>query len=146
MPSISVEERFALAVHSTARIWRQAVDRRLRHLGVGQAGWLAIAAIAKARADLSQSELAHALGVEGPSLVSLIDRLVKAALVERRPSDTDRRVKHVVLTEAGRALYASVKSEAARYREEVLSGIDPDRLRDATLLLEALQARIEAGS
>lgn len=145
MPPISVEERFSKAVHNTARIWRQAVDRRLRHLGVGQAGWLAITAIAKAKVAPSQSELAHALGVEGPSMVSLIDRLVKAGLVERSPSDTDRRVKHVVLTEAGRTLHASVKAEAARYRQEVLSGIDPDRLRDATQLLEALQARIEEG-
>ncbi|MBB5200650.1 hypothetical protein HNR39_002492 [Glaciimonas immobilis] len=31
-----------------ARAWRQALDRRLKDLGVGQAGWMAIAVIAKA--------------------------------------------------------------------------------------------------
>ena len=134
------------ASRHTARIHvrrRQAVDRRLRHLGVGQAGWLAITAIAKAKSALSQIELAHALGVEGPSLVSLIDRLVKSGLVERHPSETDRRVKHVLLTEAGRELYANVKSEAALYRQEVLNGLDRDRLLDVTELLETLQSKIE---
>ena len=143
MYTTSIEERFALALHNAARTWRQAVDRRLRHLGVGQAGWLAITAIAKAKCAFSQIELAHALGVEGPSLVSLIDRLVKSGLVERHPSKTDRRVKHVVLTDAGRELYANVKSEAARYQQEVLSGVDRDRLLDVTQLLETLQSRIE---
>ena len=145
MPAVSIEERFALALHSTARTWRQAVDRRLRHLGVSQAGWLAITTIAKTKSAFSQIELAHALGVEGPSLVSLIDRLVKSGLVERHPSETDRRVKHVMLTDAGRELYANVRSEASRYRQEDLSGVDRDRLLDVTQLLEALQSRIEEG-
>jgi MarR family transcriptional regulator for hemolysin len=145
MPAISIEERFALALHNAARIWRQELDRRLRHVGVGQAGWLAIAAIAKAKSALSQIELANTLGVEGPSLVSLIDRLVKAGLVERHPSEKDRRVNHVVLTEAGRELYVIVRSEASRYRLEVLSGVDRDRLLDVTQFLEALQSRIEEG-
>lgn len=145
MPAVSIEDRFALALHSTARTWRQGVDRRLRHLGVSQAGWLAITTIAKTKSAFSQIELAHALGVEGPSLVTLIDRLVKSGLVERHPSQTDRRVKHVVLTKAGRELYANVRSEASRYRQEVLSGVDRDRLLDVTQLLEALQSRIEEG-
>lgn len=145
MPPSPIEERFALALHTTARAWRQGVDRRLKHLGVGQAGWLAIATIAKAHDPLSQIELAQALGVEGPSLVSLIDRLAKAGLVLRRPSGMDRRVKHVVLTEAGREAYASVRSEASRYRHELLNGFDRNRLLEVTQLLESLQTKIKGG-
>ena len=52
-PMASTEERFSMALHHTARIWRQAIDRRLKDLGVGQAGWLAIANIAKSRASSS---------------------------------------------------------------------------------------------
>lgn len=140
----SMEERFAVAVHNTARVWRQAVDRRLRHLGVSQAGWMAIATLARGEEPQSQSALAHKLGVEGPSVVSLVDRLVQAGLVERRPSDQDRRVKHVLLTGAGHELYGKVKTAAAQYRRELLGGIESARLRDATLLLEALHDKIEA--
>lgn len=141
MPSI--EERFSMALHNTARIWRQGIDRRLKDLGVGQAGWLAIANIAKSREPLSQIELANRLGVEGPSVVALVDRLVKAELVERVPSETDRRIKHVVLTAAGQQLYAKVKTAADAYRSELLGGIDKARLQAATELLEELQALVE---
>jgi len=141
----STEERFSMALHNTARIWRQGIDRRLKDVGVGQAGWLAIANIAKSREALSQIELANRLGVEGPSVVALVDRLVKAELVERVPSETDRRIKYVVLTEAGQALYAEVKTVADAYRKEMLAGIDKAALEAAADLLEALQAKVEAG-
>lgn len=140
----STEERFSMALHNTTRIWRQALDRRLKDLGVSQAGWLAIANIAKSRSALSQVELAARLNVEGPTVVSLVDRLVKAELVERVPSETDRRIKHVVLTEAGQAIYAQVKAVADAYRKEMLAGVDRERLLAVVEVLEELQARVEA--
>jgi MarR family transcriptional regulator for hemolysin len=140
----TTEERFSMALHNTARIWRQGIDRRLKDVGVGQAGWLAIANIAKSPEPLSQIELANRLGVEGPSVVSLVDRLVKAELAERVPSETDRRIKYVMLTPAGQVLYAEVKTVADAYRKEMLAGIDKAVLAAAADLLEALQAKVEA--
>ncbi|MET3117593.1 MarR family transcriptional regulator for hemolysin [Undibacterium sp. GrIS 1.8] len=141
MPSI--EERFSAALHNTARTWRQALDRRLKYLGVGQASWMAIASIAKAGKPLSQTELANLLAVEDPTMVAMIDRLVKAGLVNRVPSQTDRRVKQVVLTDAGNEIYLKVKAEADAFRAEFLSKIDQEKLIAATELLEALQAAAE---
>ena len=39
-------ERFSGALHNTSRAWRQALDRRLKYLGVSQASWMTIAGIA----------------------------------------------------------------------------------------------------
>jgi MarR family transcriptional regulator for hemolysin len=141
-----LEERFADALHNTARAWRLAVDRRLKSLGVSQASWMTIAVAAKARTPLSQSELADRLAVEGATMVSMVDRLVKAGLVLRELSATDRRVKHIVLTEAGNRLYARVRAEAAAVRKELLAEVDPKQLLVAAELLEKLQGIIEAAS
>jgi len=138
-----LEERFSDALHSTSRSWRQAVDRRLKHLGVSQASWMTIAIAAKARSSLSQSELADKLGVEGATMVAMIDRLVKAGLVLREASTTDRRVKRVVLTPAGLKIYDKVKAEAVALRKELLSDTDPKKLLMATELLEGLQRIID---
>jgi MarR family transcriptional regulator for hemolysin len=140
----SLEERFSAALHHTARAWRQALDRRLEDLGVGQAGWMAIAVIAKASEPLAQTELAHRLGVEDPTMVAMIDRLVKAGFVTRVPSQTDRRVKLIVLTASGHQLFKKVKAEADNFRAEILAPIDAKQLRAATELLETLQAAAEA--
>jgi MarR family transcriptional regulator for hemolysin len=138
-----LEERFADALHAAARSWRLAIDRRLKSLGMSQASWMTIAVAAKAGTPMSQSELADRLGVEGATMVAMVDRLVKAGLVVREPSHSDRRVNHVVVTNAGMRLYDIVKSEAAAVRRELLTHIDPKRLAIATELLETLQALIE---
>jgi MarR family transcriptional regulator for hemolysin len=139
-----LEERFTGARHTASRAWRQALDRRLKYLGVSQASWMTIAVAAKARSPLSQSELAEQLGVEGATMVAMVDRLVKAGLVIREPSTTDRRVKRVVLTEAGNLLYDKVSAEAAAFRKDLLANMDPKALLIATELLEGLRGIIDS--
>src|SRR5450432_2246485 len=141
-----LEERFSGALHNTSRAWRQALDRRLKYLGVSQASWMTIAVAAKARLPLSQSELADKLAVEGATMVAMIDRLVKAGLVNREASTTDRRVKRVVLTPAGMKIYEKVKAEAAALRKHLLAHTDQKKLLIATVLLEGLQGIIEKQS
>ena len=85
-------------------------------------------------------ELANRVGVEGPTMVAMLDRLEKSGLIVRVPSDTDRRVKLVRLTPAGAKLYQKVRAEADAVRKELLSGIDPKVLASATELLEHLQS------
>jgi MarR family transcriptional regulator for hemolysin len=140
----SVEERFSAALHSSARGWRLAVDRRLKDLGMSQASWLTIAVAAKARSPLAQVELASRVGVEGATMVAMLDRLAKSGLIERVPSATDRRVKLVTLTPAGLTLYDKVRTEANAVRRQLLSGVDPEHLLAATELLEHLQGVVEA--
>ncbi len=137
------EERFSYALHNSGRIWRAALDRRMKDLGVSQAGWLAIAYIAKSTSPLSQSELAALVQVEAATMVSTVDKLEAAGLVERVASETDRRVKHVVLTGAGQALHAKVKGKADGMRREILGRIAPERLAAATEVLEQLQILVE---
>ena len=135
-------ERFSMGLHATAREWRIAIDKRLKDLGVGQSGWMTIAMIAKAKEPLSQRALADLLGIEGPSVVSMLDRLERDGLVRREPSPLDRRVKLAHLTDDGRALYAKVRKEADAFRTAMLDGLDPATLNAAADLLEGLRARI----
>lgn len=142
----SIEERFSAALHNSARAWRHALDRRLKYLGLSQAGWMTIAHIAKSAEPLSQTGLAHKLGVEDATLVSMLDRLVKAGFVRRQPSDTDRRVKLILLTDAGQQVYQSVRTEADAFRIELFANVDRDKLRELTELLENLHLMAEAAA
>src|SRR5258706_13882797 len=96
-----LEERFSGALHNASRAWRQAVDRRLKYSGVSQASWMTIAVAAKARAPLSQSELADRLAVEGATMVGMVDPFVKWGLWVPEPYVTDRRNKRAGRAQAG---------------------------------------------
>jgi MarR family transcriptional regulator for hemolysin len=140
---VSIDERLSGALHGGARAWRQALDKRLKHLGIGQSGWMTIAMVAKSAEPLSQRALADLVGVEGPSMVSMLDRLERAGLLTRAPSAQDRRVKLVRLTEAGHKIYAEVHAVAQGFRADLFKGLDPDQLAIAAEVLETLRARIE---
>jgi MarR family transcriptional regulator for hemolysin len=136
-------ERFATALHETARSWHLALDARLKDLGVGQAGWMMIAMIAKATEPPSQRVLADLLGIEGPSVASMLDRLERNGLVRRAPCSIDRRVKLAQLTDDGRALYARVRKEADTFRLAMVDGLSQETLTKTAELLEHLRMRIE---
>ena len=136
--AFDLDERFENALRNTATAWRHAVDRRLRRLGVSRACWMAIAAAMHARSPASQSTLADALGISRASMVQTIDRLVRDGLVKRESSAADRRVKRIVITDAGTDLCAVIQNEVAAARRQWLATIEPECLDHLTELLETL--------
>jgi MarR family transcriptional regulator for hemolysin len=142
-PAFDLDERFESALRNTAMIWRQAVDRRLRRLGVSRAGWMTIAAEMQARSPLSQSILAATLVVSRASMVHTIDWLVENGLVKRESSASDRRLKRIVVTDAGAHLYSLLRDEVAAVRRQMLAIVEPDKLVHLTEFLEKLQEPLQ---
>jgi hypothetical protein len=56
----------------------------------------------------------------------------------REASTSDRRVKRVVITDAGNRLYAEMKNEAAAVRQQLLASIEVESLAHLTERLEQL--------
>jgi MarR family transcriptional regulator for hemolysin len=131
-------ERFESALYHSARDWRHAVDQYLKCRGLGLAGWMAIAAASQVHSPVSQTTLADMLSVSSASMVHMIDHLVKAGLVVREPSISDRRVKRILITAAGNRLYAELKNEAAAVRQHLLASVDSQNLACVTEFLEQL--------
>jgi MarR family transcriptional regulator for hemolysin len=138
-----LSERFENELYNNARSWRNAVDRRLKYLGISMPSWMTIAAASQVSSPLSQSELADMLSVSGASMVHMIDHLVKDGLVIREPSISDRRVNRIVITDAGHRLYAVLKNEAAAVRQQLLASIELEELAHLTELLEQLQCILQ---
>ncbi|TCV99959.1 MarR family winged helix-turn-helix transcriptional regulator [Biostraticola tofi] len=136
-------KNFSHLLHLTSRAMRLAIDRRLKDLGLSQASWVAVAEIAAALAPLSQSELAQRLGVEGATIVTMVDRLVKAELVERIATPADRRKKLLVVTVAGKQLYEQVRTVADSLGKDIIDDIDPQEMKVAMRVLEKLYCACE---
>jgi len=140
MSALNTED-FARLLHMTAHDWRTALDRRLRPLGLSRATWMVLAFVRKLDGP-NQTELADQLGLEGPSVVRLIDRLEREQLVERR-SAQDRRVKTLHLTPKGEELSAEIWRVAGRLRSELLRDIPLDEVERSMNLLSQLHRRLE---
>lgn len=95
---------------------------------------------------MTQTELADALEIEGPTLVPLLDGLEKQGLIERQPVDGDRRAKHIALTPAGQEQAAHVNGLVKEFRNDLLKDVGDDDLKAAIRVLQAMTRNIEAAS
>jgi DNA-binding MarR family transcriptional regulator len=80
----------------------------------------------------SMGELAHLLSSDASNVTGIVDRLEGRGLIERRPSALDRRVKLLVLTEAGAELRARALGRFSEAPPGIakLSAADQRALRD----------------
>jgi MarR family transcriptional regulator for hemolysin len=136
-------ENFGFLLGETARTWRTRLDQRLRPLGLSQARWLVLLHVNMARNDLTQKELSERLGIEGPSLVRLLDRMESDEWVERRASPSDRRAKTIHLTARAVETIRDIKRIATRLRGELLSEISAEELAVASNVLQRIKQHAE---
>ena len=85
-------------LHGVARAWRLKLDERLKPMGLSQAKWRTLLRLSMSPGPLTQAEIASHLGIEEPSLVTLLHRLEGDRWVARKNAAHDRRCKTVHLT------------------------------------------------
>jgi len=66
----------------------------------------------------SQITMAKFLGTDRATMMAMVNRLQAARLIERRPSETDRRRSALVLTRAGLVALEDLKARLARHERK----------------------------
>lgn len=69
-------------------------------------------------------ELSRRMMVSNGNVTGLVDRLTAEGLIERRVVQTDRRAARVILTEAGRAQFATMAAAHADWIGELVGGLN----------------------
>jgi len=133
---------FAMELGKVARRWRTRLDSRLRAMGLTQARWMALLELSRSD-SLTQRDLAATLGVEGPTLVRLLDGLEAQGLIERQSCPDDRRAKRVRLTEAADPVLREIRKIADATRRELLEGVAAEDLSVARRVLAMIAERLE---
>jgi MarR family transcriptional regulator for hemolysin len=141
-PSLDIRQVFGSRLGHTSRRWRCAVGRAVQPFGLTEATYLPLLYVARGRGPMRQKDLADAIGIEGSSLVRLIDALDHAGLIERQ-TDKDRRARVICLTPRGRALVEQVEAAAAEIRQRLLAGITDTELTIALSVIERICAALD---
>ncbi len=94
-----------------------------------------VLAMLKIQPEIATKDLSYLLGIRQQSLNELLNKLEKSGYVERRPSDADRRVMVVHLTEKGE----TVQQPALDY-EEVLGCLSQEELQQFGSYLDRIIA------
>ncbi|MCC2975944.1 MarR family transcriptional regulator [Sphingomonas sp. PL-96] len=145
MPDQQLQRGFTHRLMPLARAYRRYIDKGLSSLELSHTTALAVMLIGRMGDGLRQGALAEELGVEGASLVPLIQQLLHAGLIDRRPDPEDGRAKTLHLTEAGRSLAAEVEARSAALRGHVFAGIPDEDVQVALRVMDRVAATLQEG-
>jgi MarR family transcriptional regulator for hemolysin len=124
------------------RAYRQHADRAVSDFGVSQASAWPLVILGRMGGGIRQGVLAEAIGVEGPSLVPLIDQLCAAGLLERREDPLDRRAKTLHLTDAGKTLTARIETVLQKVRRQLFKGVAENDIEATLRVFAALETTL----
>ncbi|WP_233837036.1 MarR family winged helix-turn-helix transcriptional regulator [Paraburkholderia sp. ZP32-5] len=120
-----------------ARKWRRTSHDVLSAFNVSEACATPLLIASRLGSAVRQVTLADHVGIEGPSLVRLLDQLCAAGLMRRDEDPEDRRAKTVVLTDEGRAVTAQMEEELVTLRAQALKGVSRGDLEAALRVFAA---------
>ncbi|MGF6572355.1 MarR family transcriptional regulator for hemolysin [Paraburkholderia sp. GAS333] len=123
-----------------ARKWRRTSHGVLAAFNVSEACATPLLTASRLGSAVRQVTLADHVGIEGPSLVRLLDQLCAAGLMRRDEDPEDRRAKTVVLTDEGRAVTAKMEEELVTLRAQALKDVSRSDLEAALRVLAAFTA------
>ncbi|KQT45504.1 MarR family transcriptional regulator [Methylobacterium sp. Leaf456] len=123
----------------SGRQWRRLANATTEAHGVSEAKALPLVLIGRLGGEPRQTALAEAVGIEGPSLVRLLDQLEAAGLALRKEDPTDRRAKVLSLTDTGRAVVARIEADLDRLRQAVFAGVSAADLEASLRVFRAIQ-------
>lgn len=132
---------FATSLGDVARLWRGQIDRRLRPSGLSFMQWLTCSQLSRAGSDVVQKDLAALVSIESPTMVGILDRLVRSGLVERRVSPRDRRANTVHLTMSGHDKLREAEEYLQPLRQDMLAGLSGPDLETAIRVFKHIVER-----
>ncbi len=122
---------------------RLAIAKRLRRIGLSVPQCDVLTTLTE-REGLSQQELAARLYVTKGNISGLVDRLVAAGFVVRRPIAADRRAHALYLTPEGHRIALEGIAIQHRFVAETFGRLSPDQLTRFDALLVATRDFVRA--
>ena len=143
-PADSRRFSFGIRFSLLARRWRRGLDRQLAAAGLTDATWVPLVHLQNTGGGISQKALAELVGVDGSSLVRVLDILDRQGLVERRRDARDGRARLIHLTATGQRRVDAIRAELFAAERRMLAGLDDAAI--ATMLghFDAIEAAITA--
>lgn len=140
---LDLKRQLVAQLVETSRLLRNYIDQRAKGRGTTRAQWIVLFRL-RQQEGLSQVDLADVLELQPISLVRLLDRLVEAKLLERKPDPVDRRANRLFLTAKGRQLVDDLDSLRDAIATDVLSDISQTAIESTLETLIEMKARIKA--
>ncbi|KII98022.1 MarR family transcriptional regulator [Xanthomonas phaseoli pv. phaseoli] len=122
-PVLSPRAQLSSGLLVAARQWQRLADQAFAEFDLSSACTGPLLMIGRSGGGIRQVALAQQLGMEGPSLVRLLDKLAAQGLLRRQADSSDRRANQLWLTDAGQALVGQIEIRLDALRAQVFGAL-----------------------
>ena len=137
------DQRLGFLMHDVSRLRRSVFDEFMKPAGVTRSQWWVLAHLSR-HDGMIQSELADVLDLGKAALGGLIDRLEAGGFIQRRPDDSDRRVKRIYLTAKGTQMIEEMRVRSNDMSARILAGLSPAARHDLADMLNLVKRNLLA--
>lgn len=131
------------AFHKLIRANRQLMLRRVTEHG-GHPGQMFCLKVLAEDDGITQRDLAERLNVTRPTVTVMLQKMEKAALIERRSDERDQRYTRIYLTKAGWELHEEMRRQLDELILDVVGPLPENDQTELLRLLGALNDNIQA--
>ena len=135
------KESIGYSVAMANRALRKALDAELGQYGITFAQWQVLAGLAL-EGETSQVKLAELIGVEGPTLVRILDRMEQKGWIKRKVSSRDRRQKLISPTKKVEGVWKKMTECAHGVRDGAVKGISAKDVANLQKLLKKIRENL----
>ena len=136
------KESIGYSVARAYRALRMALDAKLARYGITFRQWQVLASLAL-EGEISQVKLAQLIGVEGPTLVRILDRMEQNGWINRNISPSDRRQKLITPTKKVENVWRKMTECAHGVRNNAIKGISNKDIANLRRLLEKISENLD---
>jgi DNA-binding MarR family transcriptional regulator len=130
----ALEQDLGWSLRTLSMEFQTRATRAVAGLPGGPRGYLVLMAVSGEDAP-SQLSLAQTLSTDRTQMTYLLDELQKEGLIERIPGETDRRVRLIRLTDAGRSTMTQTRTAVEAAEHQVLAELNPEEQATLRALL-----------
>lgn len=134
--------RFGIVFSLVARRWRRSIEAHLAAAGLTDATWVPLVHLKETGGGITQKELAALVGVDGSSLVRVLDILAREGLIERRRDDADGRARLIYLTPHGEGRVGEIRQELDKAEAVILSELSDSDIASLLVHFETIDRRM----
>lgn len=131
-------------IGEVSRAWRYEMNRALKPLGLNLSMRLVLVQLQRNPEGLMQLDLARNLGIEGPTLVRLLDKLEQKGWIARISDEEDRRRKYTVLTPEAADQVRIIEQLSDELREKMMAGLSIEQLDQCAQIMTRIRDNLQA--
>ena len=125
------------------RRWRSLLDSEFQAAGLTDATWRPLLHLHILGDGVRQKDLAASVGIEGPSIVRLLDTLIMKGLIQRSEDVTDRRAKLLCLTPDGRLIVTRIQEIMTALENKMLGSFDDNEISQMAQFIQRLESNLD---